>query len=176
MAESAIGELDAELRRLQPLGGKITETTLARAIGNMNNLIRHSKLTASEAWTKRDRSSGEELNISNDELIKIKYKQRISNHEASAKHKSHGKSKPTYPRIAVGQLVFLFSDYSKVRSREKYMILEVDDEYAWVQKFTNTQFRNRQYKVKRSDLIIVPQEEPSSSHKTSELEEDYNKN
>ena len=146
IAESAIGELDSELRRLQPLGGKITETTLARAIGNMNNLIRHNKLTAAEAWTKRDRASGDQIDIPNSELIKMKYNQRINNHESSAKHKSRGKVKSPYPKISVGQLVFLYSDYSKEKSRDKYMVLEVEDEHVWVKKFTNTQFRNRQYK------------------------------
>ena len=168
VAESTIRETQAELIRLQPLGGKVSETTLAQAISNMNNKIRHHKLTATEAWTKRDRSSGNQLEIEDSDLIKSKYDQRISNHEASAKHKSRGKAKSAHENVAIGQLVFLYSDYSKLRSREKYMVIRKDEEYVWVQKFTNSQFRNRQYKVKRSDLIIV---QPETLETTVPLED-----
>ena len=86
IAESAIQELHSELCRLQPRGGKITETTLAQAISGMNSLIRHSKLSATEVWTKRDMSTGDTLTIDDKKLIDLKHKQRSSGHEASAKY------------------------------------------------------------------------------------------
>ena len=156
IAESAIRELHSELLRLQPHGGKISETTLAQAIGNINSLVRHHKLSATEAWTKRDKLTGDPLNIEDAELIKLKYSQRCNNHEASAKHKARGKIASPFPNINVGQLVYLYSDGSKLQSREKYLVTAVDDDTVLVQKFTKDQFRNRQYRVKRSDLIILP--------------------
>ena len=159
VAESSVRELHSELLRLQPLGGKISETTLAQAICSMNSKIRHHKLSAAEAWTKCDMSTGVQLKVDDKELINLKYAQRCNNHEASAKHKSRGKSKSPFPDVLVGQLVFLYSDSSKLKSRDKYIILAVDNESVWVQKFTSNQFRNRQYKVKRSDLIIIQSDE-----------------
>ena len=159
IAESAARELHAELIRLQPLGGKISETILAQAISRMNSKIRHSKLSAHEAWTKRDMMSGAQLDVNDKELIKLKYEQRLSNHESSAKSKAGGKSKTPFPSISTGQLVFIYSDSSKLKSRDKYLITAFDDESAWVQKLTNSQFRNKTYKVKRSDLIIIPADE-----------------
>ena len=156
IAESAIRELHSELLRLQPHGGKISETTLAQAICNINSLVRHHKLSATEAWTKRDKLTGDPLNIEDAELIKLKYSQRCNNHEASAKHKARGKIASPFPNINVGQLVYLYSDGSKLQSREKYLVTAVDDDTVLVQKFTKDQFRNRQYRVKRSDLIILP--------------------
>ena len=158
IAENSIRELHSELIRLQPYGGKISETILAQAICAMNNKIRHNKITAAEAWTKRDRSSGDQLDIQDSDLISSKYNQRLNNHAASAKHKSRGKAKSLHKEVSLGQLVFLYSDYSKLKSREKYIVMKMDDEYVWVQKFMKEQFRNRLYKVKRSDLIIIQPE------------------
>ena len=126
VAESTIRELHSELKRLQPLGGKISETTLAQALSKMNSMIRHHKYSASEAWTKRNMSTGQPIDLSDTELIKQKYAQRCSGHEASAKSKSRGKTAATFPPVDVGQLVFLYSDASKLKSRDKYLVTAVE--------------------------------------------------
>ena len=158
IAESAIREFHAEMVRLQPHGGKITETTLARAIGNMNNIIRQNKLSSREAWTKREMSSGDELNISDESLIKQKFDQRCSSHESSAKYKARGKDPKPLPNVELGQLAHIYSDRSKLRSRDKYLVTGVREKEVTLQKFTKDQFRNKEYNVKKSDLILMPPE------------------
>ena len=61
IAESSVNKLHAELKRLQPFGGKITETVLPQAVNNMNSRVRKNELSASKAWTKRSMSSGEPI-------------------------------------------------------------------------------------------------------------------
>ena len=58
--------------------------------------------------------------------------------------------------MIVGDLVYLYSDTSKLKTRDKYMITSVDTKYVEVQKFTGNQFRGRTYRVQHSDLIIIP--------------------
>ena len=164
VAESAIQELHSALVRIQPLGGKITESVLAIAINQMNDLVRHHKLSSREAWTKRDMSTGQELQIKDESLINMKYKNRKDNHHASAKYKSRGKEKIPLPDVEVGNIVYIYSDRSKLRSREKYLVTAVLNDSVSVQKFTENQFRKRIYKVRKSDLIIIQTE----SHENSE--------
>lgn len=160
VAESSIQELHLELKKLQPLGGKVTETTLARALSSMNSLVRGSNYSASEAWTKRDMKTGNPLDINDNDLIQQKYHQRLNCHQSSAKYKSRGKTAPIHPEVEIGQLTFLYSDSSKLKSRDKYIITAVEKENVWVQKFTKNQFRSRQYRVKKSNLILIPRNEP----------------
>ena len=135
------------------------------AISAMNSLVRHNKLSALENWTKRDMLTGDQLKVDDTQLISLKHAQRLSGHEASARYKARGKVQTPFPNVEVGQIVFLYSDRSKLRGREKYLVTAVDEETVVVQKFTKNQFRSRQYTVKRSDLIIIPDEETSSKPK-----------
>ena len=161
IAESAIKELHLELLRLKPQGGQITETILGQALSRMNDLIRHHKLSAREAWTKREMSTGKELNIKDENLINTKYERRLGDHEASAKYKARGKPKIPHPVVNVGNLVYIYSDRSKLKMRDKYLVTAVQEDSVTVQKFTNDQFRKRSYSVKKSDLIVI-QPDPES--------------
>lgn len=159
IAERAVEELHAEIVRLKPLGGRITATVLAQAVSNLNNKVRQSNLTAREVWTQRDMISGTQLTIKDEDLINLKYSQRCGQHEASAKYKARGKTEAELPKVEVGQLVYLYSDRSKLRSREKYIVTKSSQESLSVQKFAGSQFRRREYKVKLSDVITIPQDE-----------------
>ena len=168
--ESAIEELHSILRREQPHGGKINNTRLAQAISKMNSTIRHNKLSATEAWTKRNMSTGAQLEVNDKDLINMKFSQRCNNHQASATSKAKGKSESTYPPVSVGQLVMIYSDYSKLAARDKYLVTHVENDHIWVQKFTGNQFRGRSYRIKRSDVITVMNSD--EVHQGSDSEEE----
>ena len=155
IAEKAVQELHAEIVRLQPLGGKITATLLAQAISNLNSRIRGNSLSACEAWTQRDMTTGNQLTVDDKELINLKQLKRCADHEPSAKYKARGKVESTPSNIQIGDLVYIYSDRSKLRSRDKYICTGFEDNLIKVQKFTGCQFRGREYKVKESDLITV---------------------
>lgn len=155
VCEKAIEELHGELVRLQPLGGKVTEATLACAVSNLNSRIRHNNLSAVEMWTQRDMSTGSQLSISDKELIDEKVAERRKSHLASAKYKARGKDTVILPDVKIGDVVFLYSDRSKLKEREKYLVVKIDEDYALVQKFTSQQLRAKRYRVKMSDIITV---------------------
>ena len=163
VAERGIEEFHAEILRLQPMGGKISQRVLAQSISNINGRIRNNKLSAAEVWTQRDMSTGERLNLNDKKLIEDKYQQRIQAHHSSAKYKARGKEAECPQKVHVGQLVYLYSDRSKLKSRDQYMVIETAGDEVQVQKFTSNQFRQRKYKVKISDLIIIPQQESPKS-------------
>ena len=170
IAEKAIEELRSELRHLQPRGGKISTPILARGLLNLNSRIRENKLSAFEVWTQREMLTGDQLTIKDENLIKEKVNQRLSNHSSSEKYKSRGKTEEIKPNIKVGDIVYLWLDRSKSKSRDRYLVIQLDDDgHVQVQKFTGNQLRSRKYRVKPSDVYsvqsfssVLPQSETKS--------------
>ena len=170
IAESGIKELHAEFKRIQPLGGKVSDSTLAQAVNNMNSRIRQNKLSASEAWTKRCMTTCEPLVVDDKSLIDLKYSQRLNSHGPSSKYSARGKVQQPYPAVEVGDLVHVFSDRSKLKTREKYLITSVGEDTVDAQKLVGSQFRGRSYNIKRSDVIITPKDTSRVSNESHSSE------
>ena len=85
VAERAIEELGLELLHLSPDGGPVSSVTLALATASMNSRIRHGGLSSAEVWTQRDQVTGEQLPVSDRDLIQQQHRQRLDNHPYSAK-------------------------------------------------------------------------------------------
>ena len=156
IAEKAIAELRAELVRLQPLGGRIVPMVLAQAVSSLNSRIRHSKLSAYEIWTQREMSTGDKLSLDDSSLIDDKVDHRMKHHTSSAKSKAKGSTEVFLASCKRGDLVYIYSDRDKCRSRDKYLVVGLDKDCAIVQKLTGSQFRARRYRVKLSNIITVP--------------------
>ena len=159
IAEKGIQELEAEFVRLKPLGGKVSEALLAQAVSNLNSRIRQNKLSSFEVWNRREMTTGNPLSLSDKELIDLKQQQRESHHHSSAKYKARGKDQEVKAEVTIGDIVYLYIDKSKLRSREKYMVTKVTGDDVFVQKLTSNQLRGRVYKVKRTDIITVTKAE-----------------
>ena len=158
IAEKCIEELHAELVRVQPLGGKISDATLASAVSTLNSRIRFHHLSATEIWTQRDMMTGGQLKMSDKQLISDKVEQRIGNHQASAKYRARGDTTTSNPVLKTGDIIYIYSDRKKTGSREKYLVLKVEELEIIVQKFAGNQLRAKQYRVKKSDVITVSTE------------------
>ena len=72
-------------------------------------------------------TTGEALNLDDKQLIKAKYSQRVDSHHPSANYKARGKEKNVDKKVQIGQLVYLYSDRSKLRSRDKYMVISTSE-------------------------------------------------
>ena len=99
----------------------------------------------------------------------------MKNHTSSAKFKSRGKTTEIVPNVKKGNIVYLYSDKSKSHARNKYLVVDVEEEFVIIQKFVNTQLRSRKYRVRKSDVIIVsPNSNVSNKNEssTSETEEE----
>ena len=155
ISERSISEFHIELCKLKPAGGKITDAELSVIVSNMNSRVRESGYSSQEIWTMRDQITGEKLPIVDKSLIEDKYRKRLRKHESSAKYKGRGAVKEIKANVKCGELVYLYQDGVKTNARSRYMVMEVGDKYCMVQKFTDRQFRGKKYRVRRSDIIKV---------------------
>ena len=161
IAEKAIEELGMELLKHTPEGGPISILSLTTATSFLNSRIRHNGLSAKEVWTQRDQVTGDQLPICDRELILNQHAQRIANHGPSSKCKAHGKTGTTPAPIHVGDLIYLSCDRDKTKQRDRYLVVNIDDPWGFVRKFTQSQFRSKTYKVRLSECYPVP---PGISH------------
>lgn len=157
VSERAISEFHEEVAKLQPGGGPITETILSLAVSRLNSKVRGSGFSSIEMWTKRGMDSGASVDVKDEDLIMQKQEERIKNHLSSAKYKSRGKTSANTPAVQCGDVVYLYQDREKGRCRDSYLVADIQDSNAFVQKFVGNQLRVKRYRVKLSDLIVVKQ-------------------
>ena len=155
IADKSCSEFQAELCRLKPQGGKITETELSMILSHMNSRIRQSGYSASEIWTQRDMVTGDKLPIDDSVLIAEKHQNRLKQHNSSAKYKGRGRTKESEVDVKIGEIVYLYGDRVKTQSRLKYMVTKIEGKTCTVQKFTANQLRCKKYKVRLCELIKV---------------------
>ena len=156
IAERCIREIHAELNRIQPGGGLISDTVLAQAVSAINSRIRSGGLSSKELWTHRDEFTGDQIPVNDQEMIKRRIKDREKSHLHSAMFKARGKSQPTYPKVAVGDLVYVNSDRVKTKQRERYIIISVEGNLVKIRKFIGNQLRSRIYTVNLGDILTIP--------------------
>ena len=100
-------------------------------------------------------TTGTKLQVDDKQLIEDKVSERLHNHAASAKYRARGKTIAQKSLVKPGDVIFLYSDRSKLKEREKYLVISHDDSYAYIQKFTTNQLRSKKYRVKMTDIITV---------------------
>lgn len=167
IAERCNSELHAELCKLQPQGGPIVNVVLAVAISNMNALIRGIGLSSMEIWCRRHTSTGEEISISDHDVIEHRVNQRKSDHLPSAKFKARGKTEPpVHSPVNKGDIVYLYQDRDKTCARDPYLVVDKDKDSSFcsVQKLRDRQFRARSYNVRDSDCIVPDRSNSNLSH------------
>ena len=153
--EKAISEFHSEVQRLVPQGGPLDEVSLSLAISNLNSRIRHGGLSASEVWYQRDMQTGEQLPIRDIEVIRAKAASRIKGHHPSAKYKARGSSESNLTSTSPGDIIYLYQDRDKTRSRDKYIVVQSNKQKSRVQKFVGNQLRSKIYEVDNADIIKI---------------------
>ena len=102
---------------------------------------------------------------------------RKRSHTPSARCKARGAASKTPPTVKVGDVVYLAHDRSKLRPRESYLIVEINDTHCLLQKFVQDQLRARRYTVRLDDCLRAPASSTnvggSSGEKSSEEGEAY---
>jgi hypothetical protein len=82
------------------------------------------------------------------------------------------------PDIGIGDLVYLHSDRNKSRSRSRYLVVSIEQDWCSVRKFTRTQLRSMSYRVKRTECYKVPHYDilTEESHDTDRESDDDDHN
>lgn len=154
--DKAIKEFIHELQTRLPQGGPISAITLDLTIATLNSRLRSSGLSAHELWTQRDQVSGCQLPIQDREVIMQQDKTRRDNHRYSELSKAKGRGAHPIPNVAIGDLVYIYSDGNKLAPRQRYMVVSIAGEWCKVRKMDNTLFASVTYDVRLDEIYKVP--------------------
>ena len=146
-------ELEEELRKLAPNGGKITQATLTQAVLAVNSkLRRNNKLSAYEMHTSRDMFSGENLFLSDQDL-------RQQQLDTRAKNKPVSNSAPE--KVEAGDTVTPLVKQPKHTAREMFLVTKVSGENISAQKILHplskrpTKLMSKIYNTQTKRLKVV---------------------
>ena len=172
IAEKAVRELEDELLRQQPMGGPVTSLVLSLATSSLNTRIRSRGLSSREMWSQRDQFSNQQIPFSDIQMIQSQHQLRSANHPYSEKSKAPNSSAAPITPVEVGDIVYLYSDHSKLRARNRYLVTSVDSMWCNIRTFTGSQLRARSYRIKRSECYKVPSQWEHSIHRRQSPETD----
>ena len=156
VAEKAVQELEFELKREYPDGRKLSPHGLALVTARLNMRIRNRGLSAREIVFQRDGYTGDQLNIDDRVLAEQQHASRESNHQSSARSQVKVKERVKKCHINVGDLIFAKSDGNKHIARDKYIVTAVHEDHLLAKRLVGSQFRNKSYKLKFSEVYPVP--------------------
>jgi hypothetical protein len=156
IADKAIQELEHELKKAYPNGGPVSSSSLALVVATLNTRVRNRGLSAKEILTQRDHITGEQLNLIDADLSEQQHELRSSNHTTSAHSKAPRGKAASMLHVSPGNLVYLKCDGTKHTVRDRYIVMSLDGEFAIIKKLVGSQFRSREYKVKASEMYLVP--------------------
>jgi len=178
VAERAVQEVEEELLKLDPMGKSVSNLTLAQATNNLNSKIRSRGLSSREMLLQRDQFSNKQITVSDEQLINEQHEQRLQNHSFSEKSKHPNLNPPVQSDATTGDLVYVNSDLSKSKSRDRYLVTSVDGNWLNIRKFVGSQLRKNTYKVKRHEVFKVPyaKQEPYKNTWHSQLSDDETEN
>ena len=114
-------------------------------------------MSARELWTQRDQFTNEQLPLNDYRIIREQHALRNANHEQSQLSESpRGRgSVPTSQHIETGDIVYLYSDKSKLRSRCRYLVVSTEGVWINISKFAGNLLRATSYRVKRTECYKV---------------------
>ena len=124
VVDRACQDIEAEIRRLAPEGGKITASTLARAVISANARYRRKEgISAFELHTARSQDTGTNLPLDDSKLFQ---------EQQAARQSVPVSVQP--PHIKVGDTVTPVSSQPKHRVRDIYMVTGVESGKVSAQK------------------------------------------
>ncbi|KAJ8386086.1 hypothetical protein AAFF_G00176800 [Aldrovandia affinis] len=104
---------------------------------------------------QRDQFPHRQLPVVDQELIMQQQSQRVANRPYSMKSKTPSGRTAVPPSILPGDLVYLFGDRNKSKTRDRYLVSGIDGAWCSIQKFTGSQLRCTSYRVRLSDCYKV---------------------
>ena len=119
----------------------MSSTDLAVATARLNLRLRNHGRSARELWTQRDQFTGGQLPLSDYRMITTQHQQRLYSHPYSERSKNVQSAISPHPRINVGSIVYLVSDRSKLRARDRCIVTDVNQLWCHIKMFTGPQLR-----------------------------------
>ena len=153
--DKGIQELEHEMINVDPSGGPLTEVQLHLVVELLNTRIRNRGLSSREILFQRDQHTNSQLSLDDLALARDQTTIRENNHAASALSKSRGSPPSPHIDLKVGNMVFIKNEGSKIKARDRYIIVKIEGSYAILQKFGD-KFMSRQYRVPLTNIYQAP--------------------
>ena len=95
-------------------------------------------MSSREMFMQRDQFSNIQIPVNDIHLIQTQYDAKGTNHSFSERAKApKSKTPPKYSSsLRKGDLVYLYKDRNKFKARDRYLIVEINDEWCTIKKFT----------------------------------------
>ena len=156
MAEKCVREYRDEKKKIKPYGGAVTAAELAVIIASLNRRIRNRGLSAREILTRRDQISNKVIKLDDEVLASQQLQLREENHPSSARSKAGSDKLAAEACVWPGALVILKKDLTKLRTRETYIVVKMDENahFCWIKKL-ESQCRSKNYKVSLNEIELV---------------------
>ena len=106
-------------------------------------------------WLQCDQFTNSQIPVKDLQLLREQHSSCLRNHPVSERSKAPGCSPLTPPPVGVGDLVYIASDGSKNRVRDRYLVVSIDSLWCNVRKFAGSQLRSTSYRVNGSECYRV---------------------
>ena len=173
--DKAICELEFELKKLSPLGNKISSLEISQATTLLNNKIRNRGLSAAEIHFSRGSDDNQNLFLDDSKLQAKKISQRLYNHVPSSKSKAPGGHFQTLPDVSDGDIVYVKSHGSKHHLRDPHIVVKSSDDSAVLRKALHSTSQDGkpltlapQSRTVAKKFLYRPKHSPSSRVSTSD--------
>ena len=170
IAEKAVKEFRLQSLKFKPEGGKISDTERALITSSLNKTVRNRNVSSKEILLNRDQFTSEALHLDDSELANKQLVSRQDNHPLSAKSKVKNGVPATPTVVWPGALVFLKKDISKLKGRDLYIVVSLDENdtsFCFIKKAVK-QLRVENYKVKLTEIVLSPNQIPPDEDNTVE--------
>lgn len=134
----------------------VTPLYLCLITSRLNTRIRSRGLSAKDMWTHRDQFSHDQIPVDDNDLISKQHDIKLDNHPHSQASKQPRKSSAPGCRSKIGDLVYLYCDRNKSKTRDRYIVVSCDGDWRHISKFSGYQLRRTASRVKDSDCYLVP--------------------
>ena len=184
LIDKGIQELEREILNVNPSGGPLGNVQLQLVLETLNTRIRNRGLSSREILFQRDQITNDALDIDDTSLAHQQASTRLQNHHSGAKSKAKGGPPVKVANFKVGDLVFIKDEGTKNKVRDRYIIVKLEDKYAFLQKL-GTKFMSTRYQVPLTQIyasskpiptIDIHHDSPSSDSDSDTLWEDISSN
>ena len=141
--DNIIKDLEGELRRLDPGGGKLDSGTLSLAITTLNNKVRQLGFSASQIHFSRDSNTGSNIPLQDKRLREAKMENKARANPQTARSKAPKGKEHVQSTPQQGQMVYLKSDLSKHVARDPLVVTSVDKDKVGVYKMLHSTAQHR---------------------------------
>ena len=117
-----------------------------------------STLPTMSSWeilTRRDGVARSELDLSDEMLSNLQLSTRLQNQASSAKNKASGGKSATSTDVSVGSLVYIKDDSSKLKARDRYIVVRKDGSEYTLKKLLKSNIRGKEYLLKSTEVYPV---------------------